>query len=80
MSDEDDVDDIDPEQDEVEREEDDKEIEEWDDYRKEGEEVSEEVRAWRGGGSWGSGLEGDCKGIPVLPTSFSGCPPPSRRS
>ncbi|XP_031239225.1 leucine-rich repeat-containing protein 23 isoform X2 [Mastomys coucha] len=42
MSDEDDVDDIDPEQDEVEREEDDKDTEEWDDYRKEAEEVSEE--------------------------------------
>lgn len=43
MSDEDDVDDIDPDQDEVEKdEEDDKEMEEWEDYRKEGEEVSEE--------------------------------------
>lgn len=43
MSDEDDVeDDIDQEQDEVEKEEDDNEMEDWEDYRKEGEEVSEE--------------------------------------
>lgn len=41
MSDEDDVDDVDVEQDEVES---DKEIEEWEDYRKEIEEVFEEVR------------------------------------
>ncbi|XP_005066071.1 leucine-rich repeat-containing protein 23 [Mesocricetus auratus] len=42
MSDEDDLDDIEPDQDDLEKDEDDKEMEEWDDYRKEGEEVSEE--------------------------------------
>lgn len=49
MSDEDDLDDIEPDQDDLEKEEDEKETDEWDDYRKEGEEVSEEVRAWRRG-------------------------------
>ncbi|XP_028748154.1 leucine-rich repeat-containing protein 23 [Peromyscus leucopus] len=42
MSDEDDLDDIEPDQDDLEKEEDEKEMDEWDDYRKEGEEVSEE--------------------------------------
>lgn len=51
MSDEDDVDDIDLEQDEVES---DREVEEWEDYRKETEEASEEVRAClrRAPGTW----------------------------
>ncbi|XP_004643581.1 leucine-rich repeat-containing protein 23 [Octodon degus] len=41
MSDEEDVDDLEPEQDDLEKE-DDKDTEEWEDYRKEGEDASEE--------------------------------------
>lgn len=78
MSDEDDLDDIEPDQDDLEKEDDDKETEEWDDYKKEGEEVSEEVRAWRRGPG-ALGLEGSCKVTPLLPASCSGCPHPSRR-
>lgn len=62
MSDEDDLDDIEPDQDDLEKEEEDKEMEEWEDYRKEGEEVSEEVRAWRrgpGAGDWGGRARGE---------------------
>lgn len=56
MSDEDDLDDIELDQDDLEKEEEDKEMEEWEDYKKDGEEVSEEVRAGRrgpGAGGWG---------------------------
>lgn len=56
MSDEDDLDDIEPDQDDLEKEEEDKEMEEWEDYKKDGEEVSEEVRAREEGSrSWGRG-------------------------
>lgn len=46
MSDEDDLEDFEPDQDDLEREEDEKETE-WEDDRKEEEDVSEEVRAWK---------------------------------
>uniref|UniRef100_A0A8D1KE46 Leucine rich repeat containing 23 n=1 Tax=Sus scrofa TaxID=9823 RepID=A0A8D1KE46_PIG len=42
MSDEEDLEDFEPDLDDLEREDDEKEIEEWEDYRKEGEEESEE--------------------------------------
>lgn len=46
MSDEDDLEDFEPDQDDLEREDDEKETEEWEDYRKEGDE-SEDVRTWK---------------------------------
>lgn len=73
MSDEDDLDDIEPDQDDLEKEEEDKEMEEWEDYRKEGEEVSEEVRAWRrgpGAGDWGGRARGE-----LQRDVFTACPP-----
>lgn len=81
MSDEDDVDDIDAEQDELDREEDDKELEDWDEYRKEAEEVSEEVRAWlRSAPGARAHPVGSGRGMTVFAASCSGCPRPSRRS
>jgi hypothetical protein len=50
MSDEDDLDEFEPDQEELEKEDDEKETEEWEDHRKEGEEFAEEVRAWKGRG------------------------------
>lgn len=50
MSDEDDLDEFEPEpdQEDLEKEDDEKETEDWEDYRKEEEEFSEEVRACKG--------------------------------
>lgn len=80
MSDEDDLDDIDADQYDLEKEEDEREMEEWEDYRKDGEEASEEVRAWRRRvlGLWAGGW-GSRKWMSLSPSSCSGSPRPSRR-
>lgn len=62
MSDEDDLEDFEPDQDDLEREEDEKDTEDWEDDRKEEEDLSEEVRAWKWRGPRakdGAGLERD---------------------
>lgn len=50
MSDEEDLEDFEPDQEDLDREDEDKETEEWDEDRKEEEDLSEEVRAWKWSG------------------------------
>lgn len=76
MSDEDDLEDFEPDPDDLEKEDDEKETEEWEDYRKEGEELPEEVSTWEQRGprakAWGWAGKG-C--LITLPPAVDAQPP-----